>query len=154
MSDVTTHCQLVTEQVQQAAQITAEQQADFLAEAKKELGLVAKALRSGNRENAVGQYLAGLHGLRFINFCRKAGKAQSVRHRRAGTGPVLVAGQERGRQPDPQDLRRHQPPARRHHAPAFGRQGRRTQCLGRAGGPPSACGSLPQSLGATGRARR
>src|SRR5580765_51250 len=66
----------VTEQVAQAAQLSAEQQADFLAEAKKELGLVVKALRSGNRENAVGQYLAGLHGLRFINLCRKGGKAR------------------------------------------------------------------------------
>jgi DNA repair exonuclease SbcCD nuclease subunit len=67
----------VQEQVAQAAQLSAEQQADFLAEAKKELGLVVKALRSGNRENAVGQYLAGLHGLKFINLCRKGGKARA-----------------------------------------------------------------------------
>jgi DNA repair exonuclease SbcCD nuclease subunit len=63
--------------VAQAAQLSAEQQADILAEAKKELGLVVKALRSGNRENAVGQYLAGLHGLRFINLCRRGGKARA-----------------------------------------------------------------------------
>jgi hypothetical protein len=48
-----------------------------MAEAKRELGLVVKALRSGNRENAVSQYLAGMHGLRFINLCRKGGKARS-----------------------------------------------------------------------------
>src|SRR5207244_3409908 len=73
MSDVTTNSSVVNipEQVAQAAQLSAEQQADVMAEAKKELGLVVKALRSGNRENAVGQYLAGLHGLRFINLCRK-----------------------------------------------------------------------------------
>ena len=67
----------VNEQVAQGAQLSAEQQADFLAEAKKELGLVVKALRGGNRENAVSQYLAGLHGLRFINLCRKGGKARA-----------------------------------------------------------------------------
>ena len=64
-------------EVEQAAQLSAEQQAEVLAEAKKELGLVVKALRSGNRENAVSQYLAGMHGLRFINLCRKGGKARS-----------------------------------------------------------------------------
>jgi hypothetical protein len=48
-----------------------------MAEAKKELGLMVKALRSGNRENILSQYLAGLHGLRFINLCRKGGKARS-----------------------------------------------------------------------------
>jgi hypothetical protein len=67
----------VSEQVAQGAQLSAEQQADIMAEAKKELGLVVKALRSGNRENIVSQYLAGLHGLRFINLCRKGGKARS-----------------------------------------------------------------------------
>jgi hypothetical protein len=36
-----------------------------------------KALRNGNRENAVSQYLAGLHGLRFLNLCRRAGKGRS-----------------------------------------------------------------------------
>ncbi len=90
MSDVTTNSGVVNsqeqepkpvtqaqEQVAQAAQLTAEQQADFLAEAKKELNLVVKALRGGNRENAVSQYLAGLHGLKFINLCRKAGKARA-----------------------------------------------------------------------------
>ncbi len=85
MSDVTTNPTVVNsgvqqqaaEQVAQAAQLSAEQQAEVLAEAKKELGLVVKALRSGNRENAVSQYLAGLHGLRFINLCRKAGKARA-----------------------------------------------------------------------------
>src|SRR5262245_3386487 len=65
------------EQVAQAAQLSAEQQAEVMAEAKKELGLVVKALRGGNRENAVSQYLAGLHGLRFINLCRKGGKGRS-----------------------------------------------------------------------------
>jgi hypothetical protein len=81
MSDVTTNSGVVNsgvqEQVAQAAQLSAEQQADILAEAKKELGLVVKALRSGNRENIVSQYLAGLHGLRFINLCRKGGKARA-----------------------------------------------------------------------------
>jgi hypothetical protein len=79
MSEVITNASVVNaqEQVEQAAQLSAEQQADILAEAKKELGLVVKALRSGNRENAVSQYLAGLHGLRFINLCRKGGKARS-----------------------------------------------------------------------------
>ena len=77
MSEVSTSVVNVQEQVEQAAQLTAEQQGEFLAEAKKELGLVVKALRSGNRENAVSQYLAGLHGLRFINLCRKGGKARS-----------------------------------------------------------------------------
>jgi hypothetical protein len=67
----------VPEQVEKAVQLSAEQQADIMAEAKKELGLVVKALRSGNRENIVSQYLAGLHGLRFINLCRKGGKARS-----------------------------------------------------------------------------
>src|SRR5262245_34443500 len=75
MSDVTTNT--VQEQVAQAAQLSAEQQAAVMDEAKKELGLVVKALRGGNRENAVSQYLAGLHGLRFINLCRKGGKARS-----------------------------------------------------------------------------
>lgn len=81
MSDVTTNSGVVNssvpEQVEKAAQLSAEQQADFLTEAKKELGLVVKALRGGNRENAVSQYLAGLHGLRFINLCRKGGKARA-----------------------------------------------------------------------------
>src|SRR5947209_3480873 len=81
MSDVTTNSGVVnsgvSEQVAQGAQLSAEQQAGFLAEAKKELGLVVKALRGGNRENVVSQYLAGLHGLRFINLCRKGGKARS-----------------------------------------------------------------------------
>jgi hypothetical protein len=81
MSDVTTNSGVVNsgvqEQVAQAAQLSAEQQADIMAEAKKELGLVVKALRSGNRENIVSQYLAGLHGLRFINLCRKGGKARA-----------------------------------------------------------------------------
>src|SRR5438128_4005319 len=81
MSDSTTNSGVVnsgvSEQVAQGAQLSAEQQADIMAEAKKELGLVVKALRSGNRENIVSQYLAGLHGLRFINLCRKAGKARS-----------------------------------------------------------------------------
>jgi hypothetical protein len=76
MSDeVTTN--VVEEQAAQAAQLSTEQQADVMAEAKKELGLVVKALRSGNRENIVSQYLAGLHGLRFINLCRKGGKARA-----------------------------------------------------------------------------
>ena len=64
MSDVTTNAAVVNsgvpEQVAQAVQLSAEQQADIMAEAKKELGLVVKALRSGNRENIVSQYLAGL----------------------------------------------------------------------------------------------
>src|SRR5215475_14023853 len=81
MSDVTTSSGIVNsgvqEQVEQAAQLSAEQQAAVLEEAKRELGLVVKALRGGNRENAVSQYLAGLHGLRFINLCRKGGKARS-----------------------------------------------------------------------------
>jgi hypothetical protein len=79
MSDVTTSSGVVNvqEQVAQAAQLSAEQQAAVLEEAKKELGLVVKALKGGNRENAVSQYLAGLHGLRFLNLCRKAGKARS-----------------------------------------------------------------------------
>ena len=81
MSDVTTNSGVVnsgvSEQVAQGAQLSAEQQADIMAEAKKELGLVVKALRSGNRENIVSQYLARLHGLRFINLCRKGGKARS-----------------------------------------------------------------------------
>lgn len=83
MSDVTTNPTSVkpgeqaAEQVAQAAALSAEQQQEVLAEAKKELGLVVKALRSGNRENAVSQYLAGLHGLKFINLCRRAGKARS-----------------------------------------------------------------------------
>jgi hypothetical protein len=79
MSEVTTNASVVNvqEQVEQAAQLSAEQQAEVMAEAKKELGLVVKALRSGNRENAVSQYLAGMHGLRFINLCRRGGKARS-----------------------------------------------------------------------------
>jgi hypothetical protein len=83
MSEVTTNATTVkpgeqaAEQLAQAAQLSEEQMAAVLAEAKKELGLVVKALRSGNRENAVSQYLAGLHGLRFINLCRKAGKARA-----------------------------------------------------------------------------
>jgi hypothetical protein len=79
MSEISTNASVVNvqEQVEQAAQLSAEQQAEVMAEAKKELGLVVKALRSGNRENAVSQYLAGMHGLRFINLCRKGGKARS-----------------------------------------------------------------------------
>jgi hypothetical protein len=79
MPDVTTNSGVVNvqEQAAQAAQLSAEQQADIMAEAKKELGLVVKALRSGNRENIVSQYLAGMHGLRFVNLCRKGGKARS-----------------------------------------------------------------------------
>ena len=79
MSDVTTTTPVVNAQTQaeQAAQLSAEQQAEVLAEAKRELGLVVKALRGGNRENAVSQYLAGMHGLRFVNLCRKGGKARS-----------------------------------------------------------------------------
>jgi hypothetical protein len=60
-----------------AAEISTEQETELMAEAKRELGLVVKALRTGNRESAVAQYLAGLHGLRFVNLCRKAGKARS-----------------------------------------------------------------------------
>jgi hypothetical protein len=78
MSEVsTTNVVTAQEQAEQAAQLSAEQQAEVLVEAKRELGLVVKALRSGNRENAVSQYLAGMHGLRFINLCRKGGKARS-----------------------------------------------------------------------------
>jgi hypothetical protein len=77
VTTTTTSVEKVQQQVEQAAQLSAEQQADILAEAKKELGLVVKALRSGNRENAVSQYLAGMHGLRFINLCRKGGKGRS-----------------------------------------------------------------------------
>src|ERR1700676_4355876 len=79
MSEVTTNASVVNaqEQVEEAVQLSAEQQAEILLEAKKELSLVVKALRSGNRENAVSQYLAGLHGLRFINLCRKGGKGRS-----------------------------------------------------------------------------
>jgi len=77
MSDTITPTASVQEQAEQAAQLSAEQQAAVLQEAKKELGLVVKALRNGNRENAVSQYLAGLHGLRFVNLCRKGGKARS-----------------------------------------------------------------------------
>src|SRR5262245_28496025 len=65
------------EQVAQANELSEQQQADIMAEAKKELLLVVKALKSGNRENVVSQFLAGLHGLRFINLCKKAGKARS-----------------------------------------------------------------------------
>src|SRR5262245_54175040 len=75
MSEVTTNT--VQEQVAQAAQLSAEQQAAVMDEAKKELSLVVKALKGGNRENAVSQYLAGMHGLKFINLVRKAGKARS-----------------------------------------------------------------------------
>lgn len=67
----------MAEQAAEAVQLSAEQQAEIMAEAKKELGLVVKALKSGNRETAVAQYVAGLHGLRFVNLCRKAGKARS-----------------------------------------------------------------------------
>src|SRR5262249_15584668 len=79
MSESTTNSSVVNvqEQAAQAAQLSAEQQADIMAEAKKELGLVVKALRGGNRENAVSQYLAGMHGLKFINLCRKGGKSRS-----------------------------------------------------------------------------
>ena len=115
----------VQEQVAQAAQLSAEQQAAVLDEAKKELSLVVKALRGGNRENAVSQYLAGLHGLRFINLCRKGGKARSF-----ATGELAVAGQERRCQPDPQDLCGHQSPPRRHHAPSLKRQSQGKEHLG------------------------
>lgn len=67
----------MAEQSAQAAEITAEQQAEFTAEAQKELSQVVKCLKAGNRENAVSQYLAGLHALRFINLCRKAGKSRA-----------------------------------------------------------------------------
>jgi hypothetical protein len=77
MSEAITNASEVNTQLEAAAQLSAEQQAEVMAEAKKELGLVVKALRSGNRENAVSQYLAGMHGLRFINLCRKGGKARS-----------------------------------------------------------------------------
>jgi hypothetical protein len=80
MSDeVTTNSGVVNaeEQAAQAAQLSAEQQADVMAEAKKELGLVVKAPRCGNRESVVSLYLAGLHGLRFINLCRRGGKSRA-----------------------------------------------------------------------------
>jgi hypothetical protein len=80
MSEVSTNSGVVNtslSQMEEAAVLSAEQQAELMVEAKKELGLVVKALRSGNRENAVSQYLAGMHGLRFINLCRKGGKARS-----------------------------------------------------------------------------
>jgi len=71
------HAQALAQQQAEAQQLADEQAEEMLAEAKKELALVGKALKSGNRENAVSQYLAGLHGLRFLNLCRKAGKARS-----------------------------------------------------------------------------
>jgi len=67
----------VSAQAEQAAQLSAEQQAEVLAEAKKELGLVVKALRGGNRESVTSQYVAGLHGLKFINLCRRGGKGRA-----------------------------------------------------------------------------
>jgi hypothetical protein len=76
-TNTTTSVETAQQQAEQAAQLSAEQQQEVLAEAKKELGLVVKALKTGNRENAVSQYLAGLHGLKFINLARKAGKSRS-----------------------------------------------------------------------------
>jgi hypothetical protein len=85
MSEVTTNSGVVNSeatsaaqvQVDEAVKLNEEQQAEATAEAKKELGLVVKALKAGNRETAVSQYLAGMHGLKFINLCRKAGRARS-----------------------------------------------------------------------------
>ena len=58
MSEVSTSVVNVQEQVEQAAQLSAEQQAEVLEQAKKELGLVVKALKNGNRENS-GQPVPG-----------------------------------------------------------------------------------------------
>ena len=85
MSEVTTNSSVVNSeatsaaqvQVDEAVKLTEEQQAEATAEAKKELGLVVKALKAGNRETVVSQCLAGMHGLKFINLCRKAGRARS-----------------------------------------------------------------------------
>jgi hypothetical protein len=117
MSEVSTNAVAVNsgvnEQVAQDAQLSAEQQAGFLAEAKKELSLVVKALRGGNRENAVSQYLAGMHGLKFINLCRKGGKSRSF-----ATGEL-----ERdlswwlGRSPWKKCQRRHRPIHQPHSVP-------------------------------------
>src|SRR5262249_19691244 len=79
MSDSTTSSSVVKieEQVAEAASLSAEQQIEIMDAAKRELSLVVKALRGGNRESIVSQFLAGMHGLRFINLCRKGGKARS-----------------------------------------------------------------------------
>ena len=84
MSEVITNAEVVNSsmasmeaQMQEVVELTEEQLAETQAEAKKELGLVVKALKAGNRETAVSQYLAGLHGLKFVNLCRKGGKARS-----------------------------------------------------------------------------
>ena len=155
MSDITTNAGVVNaqEQAEQAAQLSAEQQAEVMAEAKKELGLVVKALRSGNRENAVSQYLAGLHGLRFINLCRKGGQGASF-----ATGEL-----ERdlswwlGKTVDANLILRTYAAIDLLHGdimpPPSAPRPRRRNAVGRAGGRAAPRGPLPQGVVAAGRAR-
>src|SRR5262249_43771347 len=75
-------------------------------------------------------------------------------HRRAGAGFEPVAGQDRGRQPDPADVRSDQLAPRRHHSPAFCPQGPGAQRLGEAGGQSAPGAPRPQGLVAAGRGGR
>lgn len=63
-------------QMAQAAELTEEARAAIWAEAEVERKAVVKALQTSNRDAAVGQFLAGMHGLRFVNLTRRAGKGR------------------------------------------------------------------------------
>ena len=107
---------------------------------------MGKALRSGNRESAVSQYLAGFHGLRFTNLCRKAGKSRAF-----ATGEL-----ERdlswwlGKNVDANLILRTYAAINLLHGdimpPAVRRQGQGAERVGRAGGPPAPGRSLPQGV--------
>ena len=104
---------------------------------------MVKALKAGNREKAVSQYLAGTARAQVHQPVPQGRAGPELRHGGAGAGAELVAGQERGRQLDPEDLRGHQPAARRH--PASG-QGRGQEGVERAGRCAAAPGPLPQGV--------
>ena len=99
-------------------------------QAKKELGLVVKALQERQpRKRRVP--VPGRPARPAVHQPLPQGRqGPVVRHGRAGARPVLVAGQERGRQPDPPDLRGHQPAARRDRPAAVQRQGQGARTSG------------------------
>lgn len=68
----------LAEQAAEAAAITAEQLAEYTEAAQKELKLVGKVLRTGNRDAVVSQYLVGMHSVRFVNLSKKVGRARSA----------------------------------------------------------------------------
>ena len=66
----------VAGQMAQAQELTEAAKAELMEEAAKERREMVKALQTSNRDAAVGQFLAGMHGLRFVNLTRRAGKGR------------------------------------------------------------------------------